>query len=89
MRNARMGWAGEIREVGCHRVFAFLSAGADTNASTLKNVRTLNGILQRSQRRVAFEPLCERGSSFWTELVVREPAVGMINKWMVSRVNGR
>ena len=33
-------WLGEVREVGCHRVFAFLSAGADTKANTLGWRRT-------------------------------------------------
>ena len=35
MRSTGRGWAGEVREVGCYRVFAFLSAGADTKANTL------------------------------------------------------
>ena len=32
MRSTERGWEGEIREVGCHRVFAFLSAGVDRKA---------------------------------------------------------
>ena len=35
MRSTGRGWAGEVREVGCYRVFAFLSAGADTKANAL------------------------------------------------------
>ena len=34
MRSRERGWAGEIREVGFHRVFAFLSTGADTKSNT-------------------------------------------------------
>ena len=48
--------------------------GADTKANTLELVREAGGLLERLQRRVAVEALCKRGSSFGTELVVRETA---------------
>ena len=48
--------------------------GADTKANTWEQVRALSSLLQRLQRRVALEALCNRGSSFRTELVARETA---------------
>ena len=68
--------------MGCHRVFAFLSAGADTKANTLELVREAGGLLERLQRRVALEPLCKRGSPFGTEIVELETAgVGFGGGW--------
>ena len=37
-------------------------------------VREAGSLLERLQRRVALEALCNRGSSFGTELVVRKTA---------------
>ena len=48
--------------------------GADTKANTLELVREAGGLLERLQRRVALETLCNRGSSFRTEIVVFETA---------------
>ena len=68
--------------VGCHRVFAFLSMGADTKANTLELVREAGGLLERLQRQVALEARCNRGSSFGTELVVLKTAgVGFGGEW--------
>ena len=55
-------------------MFANVSAGADTKASATGWVRAPRGLLERLQRRIAFEPLCERGSSFRTELIAPETA---------------
>ena len=59
--------------MGCHRVFAFLSVGADmkANASGLTAVRARDGLLERCQRRVTLDALRESGSSFWTKCVGR------------------
>ena len=51
-----------------------MSRGADRNANTRELVRAAGGLLERLQRRVALEALCNRGSSFRTELVARETA---------------
>ena len=51
-----------------------VSTGADRNANTRELVRAAGGLLERLQRRVALEALCNRGSSFRTELVARETA---------------
>ena len=68
--------------MGCHRVFAFLSMGADTKANTRELVRKVGGLLERLQRRVALETLCDRGSSFGAELVVLKTAwVGLGGEW--------
>ena len=48
--------------------------GADIKANTLELVREVGGLLERLQHRVALEALCNRGSSFRTELVARETA---------------
>ena len=48
--------------------------GADTKANTLELVREAGGLLERLQRRVALEALCNRGSSFGTEPVVLKTA---------------
>ena len=49
--------------------------GADTKANTRELVREAGGLLKRLQRGVALEALCNRGSSFGTELVDIETAV--------------
>ena len=51
-----------------------MSRGADIKANTLELVREVGGLLERLQHRVALEALCNRGSSFRTELVVIETA---------------
>ena len=89
MRSTERGCAGEIREVGSHRVFAFLSAGVDTKANTLELVRVPSSLLQRLQRGVALESLCDRGCSFGTEPVVFKTAEEGFGGGVVSRVNGR
>ena len=48
--------------------------GADTKANTWELVREVGGLLERLQRRVALETLCNRGSSFGTEQVEPETA---------------
>ena len=48
--------------------------GTDTKANTRELVREAGGLLERLQRRVALETLCNRGSSFGTELVALETA---------------
>ena len=48
--------------------------GTDTKADTRELVREAGGLLERLQRRVALETLCNRGSSFGTEAVVLETA---------------
>ena len=48
--------------------------GADTKANTRELVREVGGLLERLQRRVALETLCDRGSSFRAELVVLKTA---------------
>ena len=48
--------------------------GADTKANTRELVRKVGGLLERLQRRVALETLCDRGSSFRAELVVLKTA---------------
>ena len=53
---------------------AAVSRGADIKANTLELVREVGGLLERLQHRVALEALCNRGSSFRTELVVIETA---------------
>ena len=59
-----------------------MSTGADTKANTLELVREAGGLLERLQRRVALETLCDRGSSFGTELVVLKTAgVGFGGEW--------
>ena len=76
------GMSGDVREVGCCRVFAFLSAGADTKANTRELVRARSSLLERLQRRVALEALGERGSSIGTEVVATETAgVGSRGGW--------
>ena len=54
------------------KVFANVSAGADTKANTRELVRARSSQLERLQRRVALEALGERGSSFGTEAVFIE-----------------
>ena len=51
--------------------------GADTKANTRELVREVGSLLERLQRRVALETLCDRGSSFGTELVVHKTAGGV------------
>ena len=56
--------------------------GADGKADTRELVRETGGLLERLQRRVAVETLCNRGSSFGTELVVPKTAgVGFGGEW--------
>ena len=64
--------SGEIREVGSHRVFPFLSAGRWHETGS----REVGGLLERLQRRAALETLCDRGSSFGTELAAPQAAKG-------------
>ena len=59
-----MGVGHTVREGRC------VSAGTDTKANTRQLVREVGGLLERLQRRVALETLCDRGSSFRAELVV-------------------
>ena len=66
-----------------------MSMGADTKANTRELVREAGSLLERLQRRVALEALCNRGSSFGTELIQSEIAkMGFGGGW-VSCVNGR
>ena len=70
-----------------------MSTGADTKANTRELVREAGSLLERLQRRVALETLCNRGSSFGTELIQSETAkihakMGFGGGW-VSCVNGR
>ena len=53
-------------------MFAFVSAGAYTEANTQELVREAGGLLERLQRRVALEAFCNRGSSFVTKPVALE-----------------
>ena len=56
--------------------------GADTKANTRELVREVGGLLERLQRRVALETLCNRSCSFGTEPVVFETAgVGFGGEW--------
>ena len=56
--------------------------GADTKANTRELVREVGSLLERLQRRVALETLCDRGSSFGTELVESKTAwVGFGGEW--------
>ena len=56
--------------------------GADTKANTRELVRELGGLLERLQRRVALETLCNRSSSFGAELVPLKTAwVGFEGEW--------
>ena len=56
--------------------------GTDTKANTRELVREVGGLLERLQRRVALENLCDRGSSFGAELVVLKTAwVGLGGEW--------
>ena len=56
--------------------------GADTKANTRELVREVGSLLERLQRRVALEALCDRGSSFGTETVELETArVGFGGEW--------
>ena len=56
--------------------------GADTKANTRELVREVGGLLERLQRRVALEALCDRGSSFGAELVEGKTAwVGFGGEW--------
>ena len=48
--------------------------GADTKANTRELVREVGGLLERLQRRVALETLCNRGSSLRTKLAALETA---------------
>ena len=48
--------------------------GPDTKANTRELVRAPGGLLERLQRRVALEALCESDSSFGTEAVLLQPA---------------
>ena len=67
---------------GMVRDHRHVSMGADTKANTLELVREAGGLLERLQRRVALETLCDRGSSFGTELVVLKTAgVGFGGEW--------
>ena len=67
-----------------------VSTGTDTKAKTRELVRQVGGLLERLQRRVALETLCNRGSPFGTKLVVVETAgLGFGGGWVGSRVKGR
>ena len=56
--------------------------GADTKANARGLVREVGGLLERLQRRVSLQALCNRSSSFRTEPVVRETAgVGFGGGW--------
>ena len=56
--------------------------GADTKANTRDQVQGPCGLLEGSQRGVALETLCNRGSSFRTKLVVLKTAgVGFGGEW--------
>ena len=64
-----------VRAQACQR-------GADTKENTPELVREVGGLLERKQRRVALETLCDRGSSFGTEPVVLKTAgVGFGGEW--------
>ena len=56
------------------KVFANVSAGADTKANTRELVRAPGGLLERLQRGVALEALSESSSALGTELVVLQTA---------------
>ena len=59
-----------------------MSAGTDTKANTRQLVREVGGLLERLQRRVALETLCDRGSPFGTKPVVLKTAgVGFGGEW--------
>ena len=61
-----------------------VSRGPDTKANTRGLVREEagGGLLERQQRRVVLETLCDHGSSFGTELVEPETAgVGVGGEW--------
>ena len=49
-----------------------------TKANTRELVREVGGLLERLQRRVALETLCDRGSSFGAELVAPKTAFGWV-----------
>ena len=53
---------------------AGVSMGTDIKANTRELVREVGDLLERLQRRVALETLCNRGSSFGTEPVVLKTA---------------
>ena len=56
--------------------------GADTKANTRELVREVGSLLERLQRQAALETLCDRGSSFGTELVESKTAwVGFGGEW--------
>ena len=76
------------RGVGCHRVFAFLSAGADTKANAQELVREAGGLLERLQRGVALEALSESDSSLGVEAVGRD-TVSTGAEAGAGHVNGR
>ena len=57
----------KVREQACQ--------GALTQKQTLRRwLECPSSLLERLQRRVAFEALGERGSSFWAEIVELETA---------------
>ena len=59
-----------------------VSMGIDTKASTRELVREVGGLLERLQRRVALETLCNRGSSFGTEPIeLKTAGVGFGGGW--------
>ena len=60
-----------------------MSTGADTKANTRELlVREVGSLLERLQRRVALEALCDCGSSFGAELVESKTAwVGFGGEW--------
>ena len=62
--------------------------GAETKANAQELVREAGGLLERLQRRVALEDLCNRGSSFGTEIVELETVRLGSEVGVVSRVNG-
>ena len=65
--------------------------GADTKANFVSWFERQAGLLERLQRRVALEALCNRGSFFGTELVPMETAgvgsevVGESCQWALTQ----
>ena len=68
MRNTERGWSGEIREVGSHRVFAFLSASADTKGILLGGGAPQGGYL------CLLEYGSERGGALVSDVVAPDTA---------------
>ena len=74
--------AGNVCRGGEVKVFANVSAGADTKANTSGRFECPSSLLERLQRRVALEALGERRSSLGSEAVGTETAgVGTKGGW--------